>query len=159
MIIELGHFALILALLVAVVQVVVPAFGAAIKDERMMRVAEPAALSQLLLIAMAFLALMHAYVTSDFSVLNVAENSHSTKPLIYKMAGVWGNHEGSMLLWVLILAIFGAAVALFGNNLPPTLKARVLSVQASIAVAFLLFSLLTSNPFVRLDPARALPHS
>jgi cytochrome c-type biogenesis protein CcmF len=152
-IVELGHFALILALLVAVVQVVVPAFGASIRDERMMRVAEPAAVSQFLLIAMAFFALMHAYVTSDFSVLNVAENSHSTKPLIYKMAGVWGNHEGSMLLWVLILALFGAAVAMFGNNLPPTLKARVLSVQASIAVAFLLFSLLTSNPFVRLDPA------
>ena len=153
MIVELGHFALILALLVAVVQVVVPAFGAHVRDERMMRVAEPAAVSQLLLIALAFFALMHAYVTSDFSVLNVAENSHSTKPLIYKMAGVWGNHEGSMLLWVLILALFGAAVALFGNNLPPTLKARVLSVQASIAVAFLLFSLLTSNPFVRIDPA------
>ena len=153
MIVELGHFALILALLVAVVQVVVPAFGASIRDERMMRVAEPAAVSQLLLIAIAFFALMHAYVTSDFSVLNVAENSHSTKPLIYKMAGVWGNHEGSMLLWVLILALFGAAVAVFGNNLPPTLKARVLSVQAAIAVAFLLFSLLTSNPFVRLDPA------
>jgi cytochrome c-type biogenesis protein CcmF len=152
-IVELGHFALILALLVAVVQVVVPMFGAAVRDERMMRVAEPAALSQFLLIALAFLALMHAYVTSDFSVLNVAENSHSTKPLIYKMAGVWGNHEGSMLLWVLILALFGAAVAIFGNNLPPTLKARVLSVQASIAVAFLLFSLLTSNPFLRLDPA------
>ncbi|MBS0253527.1 MAG: heme lyase CcmF/NrfE family subunit [Proteobacteria bacterium] len=153
MIVELGHFALILALLVAAVQVVIPAFGAAVKDERMMRVAEPAAISQLLLIAVAFFALMHAYVTSDFSVLNVAENSHSTKPLLYKMAGVWGNHEGSMLLWVLILALFGAAVALFGNNLPPTLKARVLSVQASIAVAFLLFSLLTSNPFIRLDPA------
>ena len=153
MIVELGHFALILALLVAVVQVVVPAFGASIRDERMMRVAEPAAVSQFLLIAIAFFALMHAYVTSDFSVLNVAENSHSTKPLIYKMAGVWGNHEGSMLLWVLILALFGAAVAVFGNNLPPTLKARVLSVQAAIAVAFLLFSLLTSNPFVRLDPA------
>jgi cytochrome c-type biogenesis protein CcmF len=152
-IVELGHFALILALLVAVVQVVVPAFGASIRDERMMRVAEPAAVSQFLLIAIAFFALMHAYVTSDFSVLNVAENSHSTKPLIYKMAGVWGNHEGSMLLWVLILALFGAAVAVFGNNLPPTLKARVLSVQAAIAVAFLLFSLLTSNPFVRLDPA------
>jgi cytochrome c-type biogenesis protein CcmF len=152
-IVEIGHFALILALLVAVVQVVVPAFGAAIKDGRMMRVAEPAAVSQLFLIGLAFFALMHAYVTSDFSVLNVAQNSHSTKPLIYKMAGVWGNHEGSMLLWVLILALFGAAVAVFGNNLPPTLKARVLSVQASIAVAFLLFSLLTSNPFIRLDPA------
>jgi cytochrome c-type biogenesis protein CcmF len=152
-IVEFGHFALILALLVAVVQTVLPMAGASLKDERMMRVAEPAAVSQFILLAIAFLALMHAYVTSDFSVANVAENSHSTKPLIYKMAGVWGNHEGSMLLWVLILALFGAAVAVFGNNLPPTLKARVLSVQASIAVAFLLFSLLTSNPFVRLDPA------
>ena len=153
MIVEFGHFALILALLVATVQLVVPAFGASLRDERMMRVAEPAAVSQLLLIAIAFFALMYAYVTSDFSVANVAANSHSTKPLIYKMSGVWGNHEGSMLLWVLILALFGAAVAVFGNNLPPTLKARVLSVQASIAVAFLLFSLLTSNPFVRLIPA------
>ena len=153
MIVEFGHFALILALLVAVVQVVLPMAGASLKDERMMRVAEPAAVSQFILLAIAFLALMHAYVTSDFSVANVVENSHSTKPLIYKMAGVWGNHEGSMLLWVLILALFGAAVAVFGNNLPPTLKARVLSVQASIAVAFLLFTLLTSNPFIRLDPA------
>jgi len=152
-IVEFGHFALILALLVAVVQVVVPAAGASLRDERMMRVAEPAAVSQLFLIAIAFFALMQAYVTSDFSVANVAENSHSTKPLIYKMAGVWGNHEGSMLLWVLILSVFGAAVAVFGNNLPPTLKARVLSVQASIAVAFLLFTLMTSNPFMRLDPA------
>jgi len=153
MIVEFGHFALILALLVAVVQVVLPMAGAYLKDERMMRVAEPAALSQFILLAIAFVALMHAYVTSDFSVANVAENSHSTKPLIYKLAGVWGNHEGSMLLWVLILALFGAAVALFGTNLPPTLRARVLSVQASIAVAFLLFSILTSNPFLRLIPA------
>jgi cytochrome c-type biogenesis protein CcmF len=152
-IVEFGHFALILALLVAAVQVVVPAAGASLKDERMMRVAEPAAVSQLLLLAIAFFSLMYAYVTSDFSVANVAANSHSTKPLIYKMAGVWGNHEGSMLLWVLILSIFGAAVALFGNNLPPTLKARVLSVQGAIALAFLLFTLLTSNPFIRLDLA------
>ena len=106
MIVEFGHFALILALLVATVQVVVPAFGASLRDDRMMRVAEPAAVSQLFLIAIAFFALMYAYVTSDFSVANVAANSHSTKPLIYKMAGVWGNHEGSMLLWVLILALF-----------------------------------------------------
>ena len=153
MIVEFGHFALILALLVAAVQVVVPAAGASLKDERMMRVAEPAAVSQLLLLAIAFFSLMYAYVTSDFSVANVVANSHSTKPLIYKMAGVWGNHEGSMLLWVLILSVFGAAVALFGNNLPPTLKARVLSVQGAIALAFLLFTLLTSNPFIRLDPA------
>ena len=89
---------------------------------------------------------MHAYVTSDFSVANVVANSHSTKPLIYRISGVWGNHEGSMLLWVLILALFGAAVAPSARNLPATLKANVLAVQASIAVAFLLFILLTSNP-------------
>ena len=153
MITELGHFALILAVMVAVVQMIVPAWGAYRRDARLMSVAEPAALSQLTLLMFAFLALMHAYVTSDFSVANVATNSHSTKPLLYKISGVWGNHEGSMLLWVLILAIFGAAVALFGSNLPATLRANVLSVQASIAVAFGLFILLTSNPFERLDPA------
>ncbi len=107
------------------------------------------------LLAMAFVALMHAYVTSDFSVANVAANSHSTKPMLYKISGVWGNHEGSMLLWVLILALFGAAVAVFGKNLPATLKANVLSVQASIALAFLLFIVMTSDPFARLMPAPA----
>ena len=155
MIVEFGHFALILALLVAAVQTVVPMYGARVRDARMMSVAEPAALSQLALLIIAFLALMHAYVTSDFSVANVAANSHSTKPLIYKMAGVWGNHEGSMLLWVLILSIVGAAVAAFGSNLPPTLKANVIAVQASIALAFLLFMLMTSDPFARLVPAPA----
>ena len=155
MITEFGHFALILALLVAGVQTVIPAYGARARDARLMAVGEPAALAQLFLILIAFLALTHAYVTSDFSVANVEANSHSTKPLMYKIAGVWGNHEGSMLLWVLILAIFGAAVAAFGNNLPATLKANVLSVQASIALAFLLFMLLTSDPFQRLDPAPA----
>ena len=153
MITEFGHFALILALLVAAVQTVVPLYGAQVRDPRLMAVGEPAAVTQLVLILIAFLALMHAYVTSDFSVANVEANSHSTKPLIYKIAGVWGNHEGSMLLWVLILAVFGAAVAVFGNNLPATLKANVLSVQASIALAFLLFMALTSDPFLRLDPA------
>ncbi|PPC87738.1 MAG: heme lyase NrfEFG subunit NrfE [Hyphomicrobium sp.] len=155
MIIEFGHFALILALLVAAFQTVVPAWGARVRDARLMAVAEPAAVSQFFLLLIAFFALMHAYVTSDFSVANVAINSHSTKPLIYKMSGVWGNHEGSMLLWVLILALFGAAVAVFGNNLPSTLKANVLAVQASIAWAFLLFILLTSDPFVRMIPAPA----
>ena len=153
MLVEIGHFALILALLVATVQAVLPMAGAALGDRRLMQTGEPAAISQLFLLALAFLALMHAYVTSDFSVANVYANSHSTKPLLYKISGVWGNHEGSMLLWVLILAVFGAAVAVFGNNLPMTLKARVLSVQAAIALAFLVFMLLTSNPFVRLDPA------
>jgi cytochrome c-type biogenesis protein CcmF len=152
-IIEFGHFALILALLVAAAQTVIPAWGAAKRDPRLMAFGEPAALSQVALILIAFLALMHAYVVSDFSVANVATNSHSSKPLIYRISGVWGNHEGSMLLWVLILAIFGAAVAVFGNNLPATLRANVLSVQSSIALAFLLFILITSNPFERLDPA------
>ncbi len=153
MIVELGHFALILALSVAVIQVVLPAYGAYRRDARFMDVAEPAALGQLGLLILSFCALTYAYVVSDFSVENVAQNSHSAKPLIYRISGVWGNHEGSLLLWVLILATFGAAVAVFGNNLPKTLKANVLSVQSSIAVAFLLFMLLTSNPFLRLDPA------
>ncbi len=151
MIVEFGHFALVLALLVAMAQMALPAWGAQVRDSRMMAVGEPAAVSQLFLLLISFFALMHAYVSSDFSVANVAANSHSTKPLIYKMSGVWGNHEGSMLLWVLILAIFGAAVAVFGRNLPATLKANVLAVQASISVAFLLFLLLTSDPFTRLD--------
>jgi cytochrome c-type biogenesis protein CcmF len=154
-IVELGHFALILALLVAVFQMVVPAWGARQRDYRLMAVAEPAALCQFGLILVAFLSLMNAYVTSDFSVANVVANSHSTKPLLYRISGVWGNHEGSMVLWVLILSLFGAAVAAFGRNLPPTLKANVLSVQASIAVAFCIFILLTSNPFLRIDPPPA----
>jgi cytochrome c-type biogenesis protein CcmF len=152
LIVELGHFALVLALLVAIFQMVVPAWGARVRDERMMAVAEPAALCQFGLLLVSFIALASAYVTSDFSVANVVANSHSTKPLLYRISGVWGNHEGSMVLWVLILALFGAAVAAFGRNLPPTLKANVLAVQASIAVAFILFILLTSNPFLRIDP-------
>src|SRR6516225_11430966 len=118
MIIELGHFALILALALALVQMTLPAWGARIGDARLMGVAEPAAVLQLALIALAFLSLMHAYVASDFSVETVWANSHTAKPLIYKVSGVWANHEGSMLLWVLILALFGAAVACFGDHLP-----------------------------------------
>jgi cytochrome c-type biogenesis protein CcmF len=108
-----------------------------------------------LFVALAFFALMHAYAVSDFSLANVAANSNSTKPLLYKLTGVWSNHEGSMLLWVFILALFGAAVALFGQNLPPALRARVLAVQAMIGVGFLLFILFTSNPFLRLWPVPA----
>ncbi len=155
MIVEFGHFALILALAVALVQTVVPLWGARIDSGRMMAVARPAAVAQVGLIGLSFLCLTWAYVTSDFSVLNVATNSHSTKPMIYKISGVWGNHEGSMLLWVLMLAGFGAAVALFGGNLPERLRATVLSVQASIALAFCLFIVATSNPFLRLSPAAA----
>jgi cytochrome c-type biogenesis protein CcmF len=153
MIAEIGHFALILALGVALFQFAVPLGGAQRGDAGLMRTAAPAALLQLMLIAGAFAALTNAYVISDFSVENVFENSHSAKPLIYKIAGVWGNHEGSMLLWVLILAAFGAAVAVFGGNLPLELKSRVLAVQGAIGAAFLAFSVLTSDPFARLDPA------
>jgi len=155
LIVELGHFALILALLVAVFQMVVAAWGAHVNDDRLMRVAEPAALCQFGLLALAAIALTTAYISSDFSVANVATNSHSTKPLLYRISGVWGNHEGSMILWVLILALFGAAVASFGHNLPAKLKANVLAVQASIGVAFCLFILLTSNPFERINPPPA----
>ncbi len=153
MIVEIGHFALILALLVATAQMVLPMWGARVGDARLMALGDSAAVAQFALLIIAFLALTHAFVTSDFSVANVTINSHSEKPLIYRISGVWGNHEGSMLLWVLILALFGAAVALYGRNLPATLKANVLGVQASIAVAFFLFMLFTSNPFERLDPA------
>jgi cytochrome c-type biogenesis protein CcmF len=107
--------------------------GARWRDRALMNVARSTALAQLLFVAAAFAALVMLHVTSDFSVVNVFENSHSAKPLIYKITGVWGNHEGSMLLWVLILALFGALVAAFGNNLPLSLRANVLAVQAWIA--------------------------
>ena len=150
MITELGHYALILALAVALIQMVVPFVGAQKGWPGWMAVADPAATSQFLLVAFSFLALMWAFVTSDFSLRVVVLNSHTLKPMLYKIAGTWGNHEGSMLLWVLILSLFGALVSGFGTGLPPRLKARVLAVQASIGVAFYLFILLTSNPFLRL---------
>jgi cytochrome c-type biogenesis protein CcmF len=150
MVTELGHFALVLALAVALIQSVVPMVGAQRRDAVWMAVAGPAAVVQLLLVMVAFAALTHAFLTSDFSLAVVVGNSHTLKPLIYKFAGVWGNHEGSLLLWVLILAAFGASAAVFGGGLPATLRARVLAVQGMIGVAFLLFMLLTSNPFERL---------
>ena len=150
MIAEFGHYALVLALALAIVQMAVPAWGARTGDAVLMGVGGATALAQFAFVAAAFGALAWSYLASDFSVLNVFENSHSAKPLIYKLTGVWGNHEGSMLLWVLILALFGALVAVFSGNLPLTLRAHVLAVQASIAVAFYLFILLTSNPFARI---------
>jgi len=153
MIAELGQFALILALLVALVQATVPLIGAHRDNRAWMAVAGTASLVQFLLIAGAFAALLHAYITSDFSVANVAANSHTAKPMLYKISGLWGNHEGSLLLWVTILALYGLAVSVFGGNLPPGLKARTLAVQAMISVGFLAFILFTSNPFARLDPA------
>ena len=151
MIVELGHFALIMALCVAVVQSIVPLIGAHKRWTGWMAVGEPAATAQFLLTAFSFAALTYAFVTSDFSLKLVVHNSHTLKPMIYKISGVWGNHEGSLLLWVLILALFGASAAWFGGNLPPTLRARVLAVQGMVGVAFLLFMLLTSNPFLRLE--------
>ena len=150
MLVELGHFALILALMVAIVQTVVPLLGAHRNDAAWMSVGRPAALIQVVLIGFAFVVLTRAFVLSDFSLRLVVLNSHTDKPMLYKVTGVWGNHEGSVLLWVFILALFGAAAALFGRNLPETLRARVLGVQGSIGVAFLAFILFTSNPFVRL---------
>ena len=155
MITEIGHFALILAFATALIQSVVPMVGVRRHDERMMAVAPVSAIIIFMLVLGSFLALTHAYVTSDFSVANVWENSHSLQPFLYRITGVWGNHEGSMLLWVFILTLFSALVALFGNNLPAILKASVLAVQGWIVTAFLLFILLTSNPFVRLVPAPA----
>ncbi|MDP2622014.1 MAG: heme lyase CcmF/NrfE family subunit [Hyphomicrobiales bacterium] len=155
MIAEIGHFALFLALGLALVQSVAPIWGARRGDARLMGLAPSLALGQLVFIALAFGALIALYVQSDFSVLNVWHNSHSDKPLIYKISGAWGNHEGSMVLWVLILALFGSLVALFGGNLPERLRADVLGVQAWISAAFLLFIVATSNPFARVHPAPA----
>ena len=151
MIVELGHFALILAFSVALVQSVLPLWGAHRRNAALMAVAEPAAVIQFVLVLSSFAALTYAFVVSDFSLLLVVQNSHTLKPMLYKVSGVWGNHEGSLLLWVLILSLFGACAAWFGGNLPPTLKARVISVQGMIGVAFLAFMLFTSNPFLRLE--------
>ena len=152
MIAEAGHLALALALFVAIIQASVPMVGAHRGNPDWMAFDRPASYAQFLLISFSFGALTYSHVVSDFSVLNVVENSHSLKPMLYKVSGVWGNHEGSLLLWVLILATFGSAVALFGGNLPPSLRARVLGVQAMISVGFYLFMMLTSNPFERVFP-------
>ena len=153
MIPELGHYALMLALGLALIQGIVPIVGTRTNDSVLMSMAVPTAQAQFVFVAIAFAALAASYVTSDFSVLNVYDNSNSAMPLIYRLTSIWGNHEGSMMLWVFILAFFGALVAAFGSNLPATLKANALAVQAWIAAAFLLFILTTSNPFARIPDA------
>ena len=153
MIVELGHYALILALVLTLLQSVVPIWGARVGDQRLMETAGPLSLMQFLLVGLSFAILMHGYLVSDFSIKNVYENSHTDKPLIYKISGTWGNHEGSMLMWIVILSFFGALVAAFGRHLPLKLKANVLGVQGWIGVAFLMFLIFTSNPFERLNPA------
>ena len=155
MIVEAGHYALVLALAIALLQSIIPFWGARINNASLMLVGVSTALTQFLFLALAFAALTYAYLTSDFSVLNVAENSNSAMPDIYKFSGVWGNHEGSMLLWSLILSLFGALIALLGRALPAQLRADSIAVQGLIGAAFLLFILLTSNPFARLVPAPA----
>jgi cytochrome c-type biogenesis protein CcmF len=152
MITEIGHYALVLALGLALIQAVVPLIGTRLRDPVIMDLAGSTAIAQLLFALVAFAALTTAHVVSDFSVANVFQNSHSMKPLLYKITGVWGNHEGSMMLWVFILALFGGLVAMFGRSLPSSLRANVLGAQAWIAAAFYLFILLTSNPFLRLTP-------
>ncbi len=153
MIVETGHYALVLALALALVQFAIPFAGARLNDVALMRVAWPAAIAQFAFIALAYGALTYAHVVSDFSLVNVIENSHSLKPFIYKISGVWGNHEGSMLLWVLVLSLCGALIALFSAAIPDRLRADALAVQGLIGAAFLLFILLTSNPFARVSPA------
>ncbi|MBJ7411116.1 MAG: heme lyase CcmF/NrfE family subunit [Phenylobacterium sp.] len=155
MLAEVGQFALILALLLSLVQSGAPLWGAHRGDGVLMAVGRQAALLQGGFVSLAFVCLAWAYVTCDFSVALVARHSHTTQPLAYRFAATWGSHEGSMLLWVLILAIYGAGVAFFGGTLRETLQARVLGVQGVLGAAFLGFLLFTSNPFLRLSPAPA----
>ena len=152
MIPELGHFALIVALLVALALGVVPLAGAARRDAALMALARPAARMLFALVAIAFACLAYSFLTSDFSVENVAQHSNSRLPSAYRFAATWGSHEGSLLLWSLMLAGWGAAVTFFSQHLPTTLRARVLAVMGLVAVGFLLFLLATSNPFARLSP-------
>jgi cytochrome c-type biogenesis protein CcmF len=149
MYVEIGHFALNLALALAIYQAIVPLWGAYKRDYALMTIAPSVAVVQFLCVLMSFMALTYAHVSSDFSVVNVIENSHSTKPLIYKISGVWGSHEGSMLLWVLILEIFSALLVFVGRDIPLLLKSTSLAVQSWITAAFLIFILTTSNPFAR----------
>ena len=155
MIAELGHFGLALAVAFAVVQGILPMWGAHRGDSRLMQAAPAVALGQMVALGVSFGCLVWASVTDDFSVLNIAENSHTLKPLLYKITGAWGSHEGSILFWCLILALCGGAVALFGGPLPAALRARVIAVLGLTACGFELFTLIESNPFARLWPAPA----
>jgi cytochrome c-type biogenesis protein CcmF len=153
MIPELGHFFLILALLLALVQGVLPLIGATRKHAPFMAVARPAAWGQFLFAALAFACLAYSFLTNDFSVTNVARNSYSRLPAIYRFTAAWGSHEGSLLLWVLILGFWTVAVARFSRHLPEDMAARVIGVMGLVSFGFLLFLLTTSNPFLRLLPA------
>ncbi len=153
MIPELGHFAMILALLLAVVQGTLPIIGAAKGRREWMAVARPAAFGQAFFVAFAWGCLVYSFVTSDFSVINVATNSNTLLPVQYKVAASWGSHEGSLLLWVLMLAGWGLAVAIFSRHLPEEMVARVLGVMGLVSIGFITFMLATSDPFDRMFPA------
>jgi cytochrome c-type biogenesis protein CcmF len=153
MIAEIGQLALILALCLALAQAASLLIGAWRLDGALMSMGRTAAVLQATFIAIAFAALGAAYVTGDFSIALVAQHSNSAQPLLYRIGATWGSHEGSMILWVFILAVYGAAIALAGGSLRESLKARVLAVQGAVGAAFLGFLLLTSNPFLRLTPA------
>ena len=155
MIPEIGHFALILALCIALFQAVIPLAGASLGIQRWVAAAIPATLVQLLFLSVAYACLTWAFINSDFSVLYVAKNSNSELPLIYQVSGVWGAHEGSLLLWALVLSLWSGAVALFSPNVPRVMRARVLGVLGLVSCGFLLFIIITSNPFERLIPAAA----
>ncbi|HEX5702246.1 MAG TPA: heme lyase CcmF/NrfE family subunit [Pyrinomonadaceae bacterium] len=155
MIPEIGQFALILALAVSIVLAILPQIGAARSIPQMIAVAKPAAQVQFLFVLIAFTCLGYSFINNDFSVLNVATNSNSRLPLHYRLAATWGSHEGSLLLWTFMLTLWMAAVTLFSKHLPEKVVARVLAIMATISVGFLLFMLLTSNPFQRLFPAAA----
>jgi len=152
MIPEIGHFALVMALAIAIVQLTVPMVGSFRNNAAYMAVARPSALAQFIFIAIAFACLTTSFVTHDFSVKYTAVHSNSLLPLLYRVSAVWGGHEGSMLLWMLMLSGWGAAVAIFSGKLPAEMAARVLSVMAFVSIGFLLFTIITSNPFERLLP-------
>src|SRR6184192_4984813 len=149
---EIGQFALIVALMLALVQASLPLIGAAKGVPQLVALAKPTAQAQFIFVLIAISILAYSFITNDFSVLNVATNSNSQLPLQYRLAATWGSHEGSLLLWTFMLAIWMVAVTLFSNHLPDEMVARVLGVMATISVGFLLFMLLTSNPFERLFP-------
>ena len=153
MIITIGHFAVLLALVLSLAQVIVPLVGAARQNTNIMHAGRILAVINFVLVATGFFALMYAHITDDFSVLNVAMNSHSAKPLLYKITGTWASHEGSMMLWVLILTLFGAALSFLSPDMPLIIRARALAVQGMTGVGFLAFILFTSDPFMRLFPA------
>jgi cytochrome c-type biogenesis protein CcmF len=152
MIPEIGQFALVIALLLALTQATLPLIGASRGNRMWVALAVPTGQAQFIFVTIAFCCLGYSFITNDFSVLNVATNSNSQLPLHYRLAATWGSHEGSLLLWTFMLALWTVAVSLFSRHLPDEMVARVLSVMGIISVGFLLFMLLTSNPFTRIFP-------